>query len=143
MSGRVKIEFIDASGAVFKTINKNRIVAGGLKWVVGRMLNATAGVIPSHIAIGDSTVATTNGDTALGRERARVAISLTALGDVAAAPFAEYTALFDVGTGTGDVTELGLFLSSAVMVARTVIPSQTKSSTTSIRVTWTITLKSA
>jgi hypothetical protein len=145
ISGRLRIEFMDRNGRVERVVKiRNRVVSTGLRWIVDRILNGAVGPSMTYMSIGDSTTAVLPTDTGLAHETARVQLETVPVREEATVgePSANYTAFFDVGTGTGNVTELALFLSDGTCVARTVIPVQVKSSTTSIRVKWTITLKS-
>lgn len=145
VSGQVQLEFLDRDGNVLQTQHHNQVVYGGLKWVVDRIINGNAGTTVGFIAMGDGTTPTTPNDVALAHETARMALLAPGVREevILDRPSANYTAMFDVGTGTGNVTELGLFLASGVMAARTVFSTQIKSSTTSIRVKWTLTLKAS
>lgn len=145
VSGRLHIEFMDRNGRVERVVKiRNRVVSTGLRWIADRIINGAAGQSMTYMAIGDSSTAVAPADIGLAHETARVQLETTAREEATVGePSSNYTAFFDVGTGTGNVTELALFLSNGTCVARTVIPVQAKSSTTSIRVKWTITLKSA
>lgn len=145
ISGRLHIEFMDRDGKVERVVKtKNRVVNTGLRWMADRIINGAAGQSMTYMALGDSSTAVDPANTGLAHETVRVQLETTSREEATAGePSSNYTAFFDVGSGTGNVTELALFLSNGVCVARTVIPSQAKSSTTSIRVKWTITLKSA
>lgn len=148
ITGRLHIEFLNEFGVVERVVETpNRVVAVGLRWIVDLMRGLVYPAIAAgvtNMAIGDGSTAVAATDSALAHETARKSVDETAREEATLyEPSANYTAFFDVGVGTGNVSELALLLSNGQVLARTVIPTQAKSSTTSIRVKWTITLKSA
>jgi len=115
---------------------KNLVVTSGKNWVADRMNDANA--VMSHMAIGSGTTAAAAGDTTLGTELDRNALSSTSVTNNTI----QYTATWAAGDGTGAVTEAGIFdaASSGDMLARTVFSVVNKGSDDSMTVTWTITV---
>lgn len=116
---------------------KNLVVTTGKNFVASRMVG-TASNVMSHMAIGSNNTAAAAGDTALGTELGRVALtSGTATGAVAT-----YTATFPAGTGTGAVVEAGIFnaASAGTMLCRTVFAVVNKGADDAMSVTWTVTI---
>jgi hypothetical protein len=118
---------------------KNLVVNTGLNFIASRMKEATATVM-SHMTLGTGTTAAAAGDTTLETEisGARVALTSTTV----TANQVTYIASFAAGTGTGAVTESGIFnaSSSGTMLCRTVFPVVNKQAGDSMTVTWTVTV---
>lgn len=138
-SGQLHIEFLDQSGNLIDELwVKNIVVALGLTWMAQRLANTSNDTI-AMMAIGDGSIPTAPGDYALTHETKRLATTVTPA--VSPPSFVAVTT-FNAGDGTGVVSELGLFLLSGTLLAHAVIPAQPKSSTTSMRISWTISLTS-
>ena len=132
MKGRLTIAINDD---VVQEID-NLVVTTGKGYVASRMKDATTGVM-SHMAIGTGSTAATVGDTALGGEAGRVALTSTA---VSGADIT-YVATFPAGTGTAAITEAAVLnaSSSGTMLCRTVFAVVSKQSNDSMTITWTVT----
>jgi hypothetical protein len=92
----------------------------------------------NHMAIGTGTATPIAGDSTLGTEAGRVGVSsFTASANAVTA-----TATFPAGTGTGAITEAGIFnaSSSGAMLCRTTFPVVNKASGDSIAITWVVTV---
>ena len=78
------------------------------------------------------------GDSALGNEAGRVALTSTTVTDNEVA----YVATFGAGTGTGAITEAGILnaASSGTLLCRTVFSVVNKGSADSMTITWTVTV---
>jgi hypothetical protein len=116
---------------------KNLVVTVGKNFVASRMVGVASNIM-SHMAVGAGTSAAVAGDTTLGSELGRVALSSgTATGAVAT-----YTSIFPAGTGTGAVTEAGIFnaASSGTMLCRTVFAVVNKGVDDALSITWTVTI---
>ena len=74
--GEVKIELTRADGTLETHEIKNLVVDVGLNYIVSRMKDATANVM-SHMAIGSGSTAAAAGNTTLGTELGRVALTST------------------------------------------------------------------
>lgn len=141
VKGDVIIIKIDEAGTTEKTEIKNLVVATGKSFITSRMSANTANIM-SHMSVGTGSTAAASGDTALGSELARVALSVT--GGTPSSNTITYTATFPSGTGTGALTEAGIFNSdntlTATMLCRTVFPVINKQAGDSIAVTWNISI---
>ncbi|CAB4122920.1 hypothetical protein UFOVP33_75 [uncultured Caudovirales phage] len=135
--GEVKIELTRADGTLETHEIKNLVVDVGLNYIVSRMKDATANVM-SHMAIGSGSTAAAAGNTTLGTELGRVALTSTTV----STNTIQYVASFGAGVGTGNVQEAGLFNASSAgsMLARTVFGLVTKAAGDSMTITWTVTV---
>jgi len=115
----------------------NLVVTAGKGFVASRMKDATTNAM-SHMAIGTNTASAAAGDTGLGAEAARVALTSTTV----SSNTITYVATFGTGVGTGAITEAGLFnaSSSGTMLCRTVFAVVNKGSSDSMTITWTVTV---
>lgn len=140
VTGALSIVVTDADGNVKDERQlKNLVVNTGLNYIVSRMKDATATAM-SHMELGTGTVAAAAADTALG---AAIAASRTALtSTTVSSNTVTYVASFAAGTGTGAVTEAGIFnaASAGTMLCRTVFPVVNKQAGDSMTVTWTVTV---
>ena len=116
---------------------KNLVVSTGKYWIASRMYNGADSTM-SHMAIGTSTVTPTVGNTTLVTEVAR--IGMTSI--VKSSNQVTYAALFPAGTGTGNITEAGIFNASALgtMLCRTVFNTVNKDNLDSLTINWTVTI---
>lgn len=132
MKGRLTIAINDE---VVQEVD-NLVVTTGKGYVASRMKDATATAM-SHMAIGTGSTAAAVGDTALGGESARVALTSTT---VSGADIT-YVATFGAGTGTAAITEAAVLnaSSSGTMLCRTVFAVVNKGASDSMSVTWTVT----
>jgi hypothetical protein len=140
-TGRLNVVLKDESGAIkdSREIN-NLVVTTGLGYIASRMKDATADAM-SHMAIGSGTAAAAAGNTTLGTELDRNALtSTTVTGNEIT-----YAASWGAGDGTGAVTEAGIFnaASAGDMLARTVFSVLNKSANDTLAITWTITLSAS
>lgn len=115
----------------------NLVVTSGKNYIASRT-TGTAQAVMSHMGIGSGMVAPAAADTALGTQLARVALtSSTTTNNVTT-----YVASFPAGTGTGAVTEAGIFnaASAGTMLCRTTFSVINKGANDSITITWTVTI---
>jgi hypothetical protein len=119
--------------------HKNLVVSVGKTNIAARMAGNTVAVM-SHMAIGTGNTAAVVGDTTLETELARVA--LTVAGGTPSSNTVTYSASYPAGTGTGALTEAGIFnaVSSGTMLCRTVFPVINKQAADSIVITWVISI---
>ena len=76
-TGKLTVEIKDKHGKVKDTREVNNLVVDtGLAFIASRMKDATATAM-SHMGIGTGTSAAASGDTTLGTEAARVALTST------------------------------------------------------------------
>ncbi len=115
----------------------NLVVTAGKNYVASRIKDATATAM-SHMGIGTGTSAAAAGDTTLGTEAARNALTSTTVTNADVA----YVASFAAGTGTGAITEAGLFNASSAgtLLCRTVFSVVNKGADDSMTITWTVTV---
>jgi len=121
---------------------KNLIVNAGLNQVKDRVFNpATVAAVFGYVAIGTGAVAETPVDVALGTEAARAATAYTAGGTGVCT--VDHT--FPAGTGTGAITEVGLFDDPAAgnMFNRKTFPAINKTAGDALKASCTITLLAA
>ena len=132
MQGRLTIAINDE---VVQEIN-NLVVTTGKGYVASRMKDATATAM-SHMAVGTGSTAAAAGDTALGNESARVALTSTTVSGADVV----YVATFGAGTGTAALTEAAVLnaSSSGTMLCRTVFAVVNKGASDSMTITWTVT----
>jgi hypothetical protein len=133
LKGKLSIAINDE---VVKEVD-NLVVTDGKEFVASRMKDATATAM-SHMAIGTGSTAAAAGDSALGSQSARVALTSTTVTNAEVA----YVATFGAGTGTGAITEAGLFNASSggTMLCRTVFSVVNKGASDSMTITWTVTV---
>jgi hypothetical protein len=132
MKGRLTIAINDE---VVRDID-NLVVTTGKNYVASRMKDATTTAM-SHMAVGTGSTAAAAGDTALGGEAARVALSSTAVSGADVT----YSATFPAGTGTGALTEAAVLNASSAgtMLCRTVFAVVNKGVSDQMSVTWVVT----
>ena len=140
MNGEVSIVVTGPDGVVKQEIVvPNKVVATGKTYIASRMSTSPAGVM-THMAIGQSSTAPTDGDTGLIDGLAgRSTITFVAVGATVTA-----VASFAAGIASGSITEAGIFDASSGgnMLCRTVFPVVTKEAGDSIAITWAITVSS-
>ena len=119
--------------------HKNLVVSVGKTNIAARMAGNTAAVM-SHMAIGTGNTAAVVGDTTLATELTRVALTVT--GGTPSSNTVTYSASYPAGTGTGALTEAGVFNagSAGTMLCRTVFPVINKQASDTIAITWVISI---
>jgi hypothetical protein len=138
VTGELKITVTNPEGNITQeTIVPNLVVSSGKDYIAERMKDATTTAM-SHMAIGTGTTAAAAGDTALETEAGRVTLTSTTVTSNAVA----YVATFGAGTGTGAITEAGLFNASSGgdMLCRTVFSVINKGAADTLGITWTVTV---
>lgn len=137
-TGALKVVLTAPDGTVKSEQDvKNLVVDSGLDFIASRMAGTSPAVM-SHMAIGSGDTAAAAGDTALGTQLGRVALTSTTVTDNEV----EYVASFPAGTGTGAVTEAGIFNASSAgtMLCRTVFSVVNKDANDTLTITWTVTI---
>jgi len=132
LTGHLSVEL---NGEVVQEI-PNLVVTTGKGYVASRMKDATATAM-SHMAVGTGNTAAAAGDTTLGTEAARVALTSTTV----STNTVTYVATFPAGTGTASLTESGILNGSSggTLLCRTVFATVTKGSSDVMSITWVIT----
>ena len=137
VKGELKLTLTNPQGNVtHETIVPNLVVTAGKNFIADRLKNNTT--VMSHMAIGTGSTAAAAGNTALGSEAGRVALTSSTVTDNAVA----YVASFGAGTGTGAITEAGLLnaSSSGTLLCRTVFSVINKGANDTLGITWTVTI---
>ena len=142
VKGRLSVVLLDADGKVKQSQDiPNLVVNSGLAFIASRMKDTTDAAM-SHMAVGSGTTAAAAGDTALETQiGSRVSLTSTTVTANATA----YVATFAAGTGTGAITEAGIFNASTAgtMLCRTVFSVVNKGADDTLQITWTIPLNAA
>jgi hypothetical protein len=136
-TGALQIKLYGPDGKLKQEQNvKNLVVTTGKGFIAGRMVGTPTAM--SHMAIGSGTVDPAVGDTTLGTELGRVALTSSA----AAGAVVTYVASFGAGVGTGAVTEAGIFNASSAgtLLCRTEFAVVNKGADDSLSITWTVTV---
>jgi hypothetical protein len=138
ITGKLNIAVTDETGVLKDTREiDNLVVTSGLTHIVSRMASASDTAM-SHMAVGTGATAAAAGNTTLGTETARVALSSTTPGTTNIV----YSASFGAGVGTGALTEAGIFNASSAgtLLCRTVFSVINKAANDTMSITWTVTL---
>jgi hypothetical protein len=141
LKGRVSAILRDEFGNIKQEQHfDNLVVNAGLAFIASRMAG-TAQAVMSHMAVGTGATAAAAADTTLGTEVARVAnASATLVTTTVANDSLEYAATFPAGTGTGALTEAGIFNdpTTGTMLCRTVFAVINKGALDTLSVTWKV-----
>lgn len=139
--GDLRVVLKDSEGKIKeeREIN-NLVVSTGLAFIASRMKDTTDDAM-SYMAVGTSTTAAAAGDTTLGTEIDRNALTSTTVSSNTITYVADWAA----GDGTGAITEAGLFnaASAGTMLARTVFDVINKSANDSLSITWQVSLSAS
>ena len=138
LKGRLDIVVTAQDGTVKQRESvKNLVVTAGKNFVASRMAGTSASVM-SHMAIGTGSVAAATGDTTLGSESARVALTSTTATDNDVV----YVATFSAGTpaSSAAITEAAILNASSggTMLCRTVFAQINKGTSDSLSISWTV-----
>jgi len=136
-NGQIRIVHTRDGVVISDETHKNLITTVGKNWIAARQKDAGTPAQISHIACGTGVVAAALGDTTLGTEIARVALDTA--GGTVSSNVVTYSGTFLPGTGTGALTEIGLFNAASVgtMVSRAVFAVKNKEAGDTITFTWT------
>ena len=117
---------------------RNLVVDAGKALIAQRLKGAGSAV--THMAVGSGSTAAAAGNTALGAQIDRNALS-TSGGSVTGATVT-FECTWSAGDGTGAITEAGLFTASSggTMLARTVFPVVNKGADDVVTITWDVTI---
>jgi hypothetical protein len=136
----LKIDVFGSDGSLKDSREvENLVVTSGKTFIASRMVGTSSDVM-SHMELGTGTTAAAAGDTAL---ETVISSSRTALtSGTSFTNVATYVASFPAGTGTGAVTEAGIFNASSggTMLCRTVFSVVNKGADDAMSITWTITV---
>ncbi len=139
-TGQLKIVVTAPDGTIKHDDEYNNlVVTTGLNYIASRMKDATATAM-THMAVGTGTTAAAAGNTALGSESARVALTSTVVNNNQIA----YSANYPAGTPATltALTEAGIFnaASNGTMLCRTVFAAVNKDVADTMSITWTVTV---
>tara|TARA_R100000231_G_scaffold134548_2_gene108184 strand:- start:1904 stop:2344 length:441 start_codon:yes stop_codon:yes gene_type:complete len=138
MKGELRLTLTNPTGNITQeVVVPNLVVTTGKNYIASRIKDASATAM-SHMAIGTGSTAAAAGNTALGSEAGRVALTSTTVTNNAVA----YVATFPAGTGTGAITEAGILnaSSSGTLLCRTVFSVINKGAADTLGITWTVTV---
>lgn len=145
LRGSLRIHLCDArDGRVIREIiQDNTVVTAGRAWVLGQLqsVNHVTSQNISHLAIGSSTVAPATGDTTLGGEVTRAAISsFLTTGLTANPPSWQAQASFATNLANTTLAEMGLFNSSGAgtMLGHATFASFVKATSNTFSVSYTV-----
>jgi hypothetical protein len=144
-SGLVQFQLLDEHGNVKDQQSTNLVVNTGLRFIAESMLKNTTNspARMTHMAVGSGTGNAAAVDTALQSQLARVIFdSSTSVTTNVTNDSVQYVATFPAGTGTGAVTEAGVFNASTAgtMLCRTVFPVINKGALDTLVITWKVTI---
>ena len=143
MTGNLKLVLTDEHGNVKQEEEvKNLVVTVGKNFIASSMAKTTTNspAAMTHMEVGTGTTAAAVGDTTLQTAVASSRVTLTSTtvtnNNVA------YVATFPAGTGTGALTEAGIFnaSSSGTLLCRTVFSVINKGAADTLGITWTVTV---
>lgn len=136
--GELTIVVRDKNNNIKQAIHvPNLVVTAGKQYIASRMAGNSATVM-SHMAIGEGAAIPVAGDTSLGTELGRSALTtFSATSNTVTA-----TANFAAGVGTGSITEAGIFNATpaGTMLCRTTFPVVNKAAGDAIAISWVITI---
>jgi len=139
-TGTLKLQLIGADGNITEQHEHNLVVNTGLAYISSRMYG-TAQTVMSHMAVGTGSGTAGAADTALGSQIARVALDSSAIvTTVITNDSVQYVAIFSPGTGTGAITEAGIFNdgTAGTMLCRTVFAVINKGALDTLVITWKV-----
>ena len=117
---------------------KNLIVQVGKNYLAGAVINSVSTPFVA-MAIGTGTTAATTADTALQTEVARGAFTSSSV----STNVVSLSNTFAAGTGTGAITEAGIFNNSStggIMLSHVVFSAVNKGALDTLTINWTITV---
>lgn len=139
-TGLVTIVHTNRDGIILNNFTvANLVTTSGKNHIAAKIAAITnSPVSMTHMAIGTDITAAAVEQTVLGTEAGRVALSTSTV----STNTITYTATFPAGTGTGAITEAGIFnnVTTGTMLCRTTFPIVNKSSGDSIAITWVVTV---
>ena len=142
VTGQVSIQIFDAQGILKDSRDiKNLVVTTGKTFIASSMLKTTnSPAAMTHMALGTGTTAAAAGDTAL--QAAIAGSRVTFSSATSSSNVVTYVASFPAGTGTGAVTEAGIFNdpTAGTMLCRTVFSVVNKGANDAMSITWQITV---
>jgi len=143
MTGNLKLVLTDENGNIKQEEEvKNLVVTVGKNFIASSMAKTTTNspAAMTHMEVGTGTTAAAVGDTALQTAVASSRVTLTST--TVTTNNVAYVASFPAGTGTGALTEAGIFnaSSSGTLLCRTVFSVINKGAADTLGITWTVTV---
>jgi len=143
MTGNLKLVLTDEHGNVKQEEEvKNLVVTVGKNFIASSMAKTTTNspAAMTHMEVGTGTTAAAVGDTTLQTAVASSRVTLTST--TVTTNNVAYVATFPAGTGTGALTEAGIFnaSSSGTLLCRTVFSVINKGAADTLGITWTVTV---
>lgn len=144
LRGSLQHHLMDLDGKTIKKwTQENTVVTVGRSWVLGQLesVNHVTSRNISYIAVGSGTIAPTTGDSALGNEIVRNAISSFATNGLTINPPSwQAQVVFATSDANTTIAEVGMFNSSAAgtMLARQTVASFVKATSNTYSISWTI-----
>jgi len=144
LRGSLRHLLMDLEGKPIKEwIQENTVVTVGRAFILGQLISLTQNTSQNinDIAVGSGTVAPTTGDSALGNEVKRLAISSTVTAGLTNNPPSwQLQVVFATSDANTTIGEVGLFNSSSggTMIARQTIASFVKATSNTYAISWTI-----
>jgi len=145
------IDNLEITGALQISLNNeivhqcdNLVVTAGKNWVANRFKDDGGGFTQlgemTHMAVGSGSTAAAVGNTALGTELNRIA--LTTAGGTVSNATVQYDATWSDAIGALAIEEAGIFSASTggTMLARTVFAIINKGTDDTVSISWTITV---
>ena len=141
------IDNLEITGALQISLNNeivhqcdNLVVTAGKNWVASRFKDGSIPDEMSHMAVGSADTAAAAGNTALGTELSRLA--LTTDGGTVSTNTVQYDATWSDAIGALAIKEAGIFnhASAGTMLARTVFAVINKGTDDTVSISWTITV---
>lgn len=140
ITGEVCLQLFGPDGRIKREeIVRNLVVTAGKNHIADRLSTTPGGNAMSHMAIGTGSTAAAAGDTALGAETDRNA--LTSMTD--ATNVVTFVGDWAAGDGTNAaLREAGIFNAAAAgtMLARAVYANIDKTAADTLKITWTVTI---
>ena len=140
VTGELRITVTNPEGNIKQeVVIPNLVVTVGKNYIASRMKDATATAM-THMEVGTGTTAAAVGDTTLQTAVASSRVTLTST--TVTTNSVAYVATFPAGTGTGALTEAGIFNASSAgtMLCRTVFSVFNKGAADTLGITWTVTV---
>jgi hypothetical protein len=140
VTGELRITVTNPEGNIKQeVVIPNLVVTVGKNYIASRMKDATATAM-THMEVGTGTTAAAVGDTTLQTAVASSRVTLTST--TVTTNSVAYIATFPAGTGTGALTEAGIFNASSAgtMLCRTVFSVINKGAADTLGITWTVTV---
>lgn len=136
IKGKLTIQVIRDGKVIDERKVDNLITTAG-KYLIANLVSSGSATIFSHMGIGTDDTDPAVGDTTLGIETGRVAVTSKAVSQNTVT----YVGDFPAGTGTGTIVEAGIFnaSSSGTMLNRAVFSAISKTAADALKISWEVT----